>query len=248
MQIDVRDGKGGRRFLRRWIAANALAELVGLGIVAGAGWYLVGAHPARTLRAVLAQAGAMVLLGGVEGWIVGMAQRRVLRACLPALAGWTRATVAGALCCWVLGMAPSTIMHLAGGVQDGGTAGPGLGLRLALAVVLGLVAGPLLAVFQWRCLRTALGRASRAWLPANGLAWAIGMPVVFATVHVVATRTSAIETGIAAAAGLAAAGAVVGTVHGRAMLRLLRAQPQPGNPASVSPSAARNGPGASMNG
>ncbi|QGZ38186.1 hypothetical protein IP92_01518 [Pseudoduganella flava] len=222
--MSVVSDKRRRRFLVRWIGANALAELLGLGTVAVVGYVLVRqAGAALTVSGVLAQALALVLLGGFEGWVVGMLQQRVLQGYVPALAGWTRATVIGALCAWLLGMIPSTVAHLHGATGDAAAPDIGLPQRLALAAGLGLVAGPLLALFQWRRLRTVVPAGSVTWLPANAAAWALGMSVIFLTVHVAVAVPGAVGTCVAVALGLAVAGAVVGAVHGWAMARLLGA-------------------------
>ena len=60
---------------------------------------------------------------------------------------------------------------------------PPLALVLLLAADLGSVAGPLLPAFQWLSLRKVLPCNAWRWLPANALAWALGMPVIFPGAH-----------------------------------------------------------------
>jgi hypothetical protein len=209
----------------RWVLANALGETVGLGATALVGVGLVLSLGEASGLAVLALAAGMVLAGTlIEGVSVGTAQWLVLRRPLPALGwrAWTLATAAGAFVAWTLGMVPSTALSL--GAESGGppAAGPSPAVVYALAALMGLVLGPVLGVPQWFVLRRHLRRAF-VWVPANALAWAPAMVVVFVGVEVVVSG-GGFGTGafVAGALTLAAAGAVVGAIHGLALLWLLR--------------------------
>lgn len=211
-----------RRFWWQWIVANGLGELLGLGGVALIGLFAFRqfgepTDPTQVARLAL----GMVALGAFEGAVVGWAQARVLRTVLPGLRGWVRATVVGAVVAWAIGMLPSTLMSLAQSPDAQAAAEPALPLVLLLAAALGLVAGPLLAVFQWRRLRTVVAKGSAWWLAANAAAWALGMPIIFIGVQADALGANAIVTGLAVAASLFVAGAVVGAVHGRVLMWLL---------------------------
>jgi hypothetical protein len=98
---------------RRWVLANALGELAGLGTVAAVGFLMfrhVG-EPANIAQAI-AFAGAFVLLGAFEGWVIGVAQWQVLRTLFPSVRGWVLASVVGAMVAWAVGMVPSTAASL----------------------------------------------------------------------------------------------------------------------------------------
>ena len=209
------------KFWRRWIAANAIAELVGLGTVATLG-YVVAAclgEPHSPLSAITLAA-AFVVLGAFEGLAVGVAQFWVLRAGLPNIHGWVSATVIGAVVAWAVGMAPSTVMSIFGPDSSGAPPEISEPVRLAMASALGLAAGPILAFFQWRRLRRHVAGAAW-WLPANAVAWALGMPVIFAGAHLGAltANPALIVPGVALV--LLAAGAVVGALHGAALVWLI---------------------------
>lgn len=210
-------------FWWQWVAANGIAELVGLGSVALAG-YLAFRHFAEPTETagIVAMAVAFVILGAFEGAVVGIAQARVLRSRLPALRGWVRATVAGAMVAWAVGMVPSTVMRLTATAPSVPPEEPGLLVVLALAAGLGLAAGPILAAFQWLCLRAIIRQRALVWLPANAAAWAVGMPVVFLGARVHDFVSSVTLVVVAVVASLLAAGAVVGAVHGRVLLWLMR--------------------------
>lgn len=211
------------RFWQRWVVANALGELVGLGTVAAVGLLLFqhAGEPANLEQALLFAA-AFVLLGAFEGTVIGLAQRQVLRTLLPSVRGWVLATLVGAMVAWAVGMVPTTVAAL---MQQGTTptatpSEPPLIMVLLLASCLGAVAGPMLAAFQWLSLRNVVPTKAWLWLPANAAAWALGMPVIFLGAE--ANELTSSTTAIAALVALAIfiAGAVVGAVHGRVLLGL----------------------------
>jgi hypothetical protein len=211
-------------FWRRWVVANALGELVGLGAVAAVGFLVFqrAGEPANAAQA-LSFAAAFVLLGAFEGLVIGLAQRHVLRTLLPAVRGWVLATVVGAVVAWGIGMVPSTVASL---MQQDATAAPPeppLALILLLAAGLGAVAGPMLAAFQWLSLRRVVPDKAWFWLPANAAAWAFGMPIIFlgAQSNEITSNTAAIAA--TAAFSIFVAGAVVGAVHGRVLLGMVQA-------------------------
>lgn len=220
------------KFWWQWVAANAVAELVGLGTVAVVGFLTFQhvAEPAGIVQA-LVFAGVFIMLGAFEGLIVGFAQAAVLRTRLPALRGWVRATVVGAMIAWAIGMIPSTVVSLLQSPDAAQAAEPPLALVLLLAAALGAIAGPLLAVFQWLSLRKALPSRSGYWLPANAAAWALGMPVIFLGAQANEFTASPALIAGAVALALIVAGAIVGAVHGRILLWLIQAHPMRENAA-----------------
>jgi hypothetical protein len=221
--------------LARWVLANSLGELAGLGGVALLAAALVPAVQRSlpgSVAAPLATAAVMVALGSLEGAVVGSAQAWALVGTGIPTRQWIQATVFGAVLAWALGMAPSTVLALAGppgGAPSG--AGPSPPVRLLLAAGLGLVAGPILAGLQLGVLR---GHATRAWrwLLANSLGWGLGMPLVFLAVRNLALHGVTPPSVARSAGALALAGGVVGLVEGVFLVRLLpggRPRPGPSN-------------------
>jgi hypothetical protein len=214
-----------RPFYVRWIVANGWAESAGLGTTFVIG---IGMAPYFDrhvgVTAILAGALLAVVLGTLlEGVLVGIAQERVLRLRLRSLRPriWTWATAAGAGLAWLVGMVPSTIMALAGEPDSASmVAEPGAVAQLGLAVLLGVVAGPILGVAQWIVLRRFVPRAGR-WLWANALAWGVGMPMIFAGMGVVPWSSHAAVIVPAVYGVCAVAGVVVGAIHGAALVQLL---------------------------
>ncbi len=209
---------------REWTLANTLAEALGLGATLLAG-VLVFARLEPRIGPVASALIGVALGAVIEGGIVGTAQWLVLRAPLEGLRWrrWAIATAIGAGIAWALGMTPSVIMALAS--QDSGVGAEAQGPEglafYALAAGLGLIAGPILAVAQWWVLRDFVPRAGW-WIPANALAWAVGMVIVFwGTSFIPASGVAAPVIAILIGCVILA-GAAVGAIHGLALIWLLR--------------------------
>jgi hypothetical protein len=212
-----------RGFWLRWVAANALAEMIGLGVAGAVGISAVAGQPVTVGRALLSVLPA-VLAGAFEGLVVGWAQWSVLR---PALLGvrapaWIGATVLGAVVAWCLGMLPSTIMSL---TPQPATAPAGPSpfegpLVYPLAMGMGAVLGVVLGLPQWAVLRRWAPRGWR-WIAANSAAWALGMPIIFLVAGGLPQALPVAAIVAIVLATLALAGAVVGAVNGAVLVRML---------------------------
>lgn len=198
---------------RRWVAANALGELVGLGLT---GAVAAGAMLSIGARRPVMAAGAVVASGAIEGAVVGYAQWRVLsdRIALPARR-WIVATVIGAVAAWAAGVTPSLLFA----EQGGAASEPAIAVQLLWAALLGLIAGPVLAGPQALALRGHVDRPWR-WIAANAAAWACALPVTFLAPALLPAGAPAALVALGFAVGALAAGAVAGAVHGVTLVRL----------------------------
>ena len=208
----------------QWILANTVGEVLGLGLAgaAGIGLALAIGKP-QTALVTLLLAALMIALGTLEGVIVGLAQWLVLHRRLPNLRrrAWVTATAIGAFVAWTLGMTPSTLMML----RQSAAAPPPPVLSdaevYALAAAMGAMLGTILGIPQWRVLRRYAASAGW-WVWANAAAWLAGMPLVFIGAGSAPVGASVLNRVLLAVATIAAAGAVVGAIHGLALLSLLR--------------------------
>lgn len=209
-----------------WVWANSLAESVGLGAAFGIGVVLFpylgtpGIVVALTTVAVAVLAGTLI-----EGMVVGTAQWLVLRRPFTAMKwrAWVLATALGAFVAWTLGMLPSTLMS-AGSETEGSTpAEPSAVMVYGLAALMGLAAGTILGTPQWFVLRRHVRRAA-LWIPANALAWVPGMVLAFVAADFIFSGSSRVGTVMLAIAALVTIGAVVGAIHGLALVWLVRSQ------------------------
>lgn len=208
----------------RWIAANAAGEMIGLGATAAIVVVSILFTQTAGILMVPVAAGVAVAAGAIiEGTVVGAAQWLVLRRPLPHMRwrSWVLATAAGALAAWTLGMIPSTLANL--GADSGAAPPPEMGsaTAFALAALMGLVLGPVLGFPQWLVLRRYVHRAFW-WVPANAAAWAPAMVVIFAGAGSVPAGGVGPGLVLALLLTLAAAGAVVGAIHGLALIWLLQ--------------------------
>ena len=220
--IQARIGVRRRAWLGRWVAANAVGEFVGLGAVAALSFALFSnSAGSRSWQQALLVMLVFVALGALEGLVVGLAQGMVLRKLLPQARGWVGATMLGAMVAWAVGMLPSTIIDLLAITSSEPPPEPPLAVILALAAALGAVAGPILAAFQWRSLRRVLPRKSWMWLPANALAWALGMPLIFLGAQANEITSNPVLVVSIAGLSLLLAGAMVGLVHGMFLIRVV---------------------------
>lgn len=133
---------------------------------------------------------------------------------------WAVATALGACVAWTLGMIPSTLLYTGSGSVEPGPGGMSDQPIYALAAGMGLVLGPLLGVPQWLVLRRHLSRAGW-WVPANALAWMLGMVVIFVGTGFIPVQGITLPAALVLLLFVVAAGAVVGAGHGLVLIWLL---------------------------
>lgn len=198
-----------RRVRRAWVAATTLGDAVGF-LVPG-----VVASVAYDWHAELFLA-VMVVAGVVEGTVLGLAQSFVLAREFLGFSrtAWVTVTALGAGAAWFLGMLPSTSYPI---WRDWP---PWLLVPLGLTTGLALLGS--IGFAQWLVLRRHVAR-SRTWVPANALAWLLGLGLMLA----VATplwregQSTAVVVAIGAVAGLLMA-FTVAVVTGAWLGRLVR--------------------------
>jgi hypothetical protein len=98
---------------------------------------------------------------------------------------------------------------------------PGDEVVYGLAFLMGLVLGPTLGFAQWLVLRRYM-RMAVLWMPANSLAWAFGMVMIFASIDPAISGDFGVLSVAIIVLTLASAGAVAGTIHALALVWLLR--------------------------
>ena len=210
------------RLWLRWVAANAIGEMLGLGAT-----FAVIALAFSSLEGMSGAGGVLlafllaVASGAIEATLVGLSQWWAMRPWFPAISrrAWWLATLAGALVAYALGYLPSTLMSLGEEASQAPMAEPPQSIVLLLAAGMGAVAGAVLSFAQWLALRKKVPRAGW-WVPANMLAWLAGMPIIFWGISA-AQKGQALPQMVLLMAGcLLVAGAVVGGIHGLVLVRL----------------------------
>lgn len=207
----------------RWTLANALSEMIGLGLTfAITGLFFTSLGIGNTVAGILLSFGVAVASGAVEATFVGLAQWWAMKPRFSSIGRfeWWRATFIGALIAYVLGYLPSTVMSMGEAAASSTPAAePAQWIVLLLAAGMGAVGGGVLSFAQWLVLRGKVQRAG-IWIPANMLAWLFGMPVIFWGIDM-AFRMPALWQSVLLMAGtLFSAGAIVGGIHGSFLVKL----------------------------
>jgi hypothetical protein len=206
----------------RWVAANAISEMLGLGatfvVIALAFSSLEGQGSVGTVLLLFLLS---VVSGAIEATLVGLAQWWAMHPWFPLITrrAWWLATLAGALVAYVLGYLPSTLMSLGEEASQAQAVEPEQWIVLLLAAGLGAVAGAVLSFAQWLVLRKTVARAGW-WVPANSLAWLVGMPIIFWGIDISQRGQPLWQTMLILIACLLLMGTVVGGIHGLFLVRL----------------------------
>ncbi len=207
-----------------WVIANALGEMVGLGLtfVVGVLFFSLTGNQ-HTAALILLAFLVAVASGVIEATVVGLAQWRAMCPWFPAITrrAWWLATLVGALVAYVLGYLPSTLMSLGEQASEpqAAAAEPAQWIVLLLAAGLGAVGGAALSFAQWLVLRKSVPGA-RSWIPANMLAWLVGMPLIFWGIDAAQKGLQTWQAVLRMAVVLFLTGAVVGAIHGAFLVRL----------------------------
>ena len=118
-------------------------------------------------------------------------------------------------------MVPSTVLGLTTSYgHSAAPTEPPVSVQYALALLLGLVTGPILGSAQALVLRRHARPASR-WLWANATAWALGMPVIFLGMDLVPWSLGGAAVALAIYAVCGVAGTLAGAVHGRILRNMI---------------------------
>jgi len=206
----------------RWTAANGVGELLGLGATfALTALVFTRLDTGAGAGAILLSFALAVASGGLEAALVGAAQWWAMAPWFPRLSlkQWWLATFAGALLAYMLGYLPSTLMDFAAAGSSESVSEPPQALILLLAVGMGAIAGAVLSFVQWLVLRKQV-RGAGVWVPANMLAWAAGMPLIFWGMDLFFREQPIWQAFLLITGVLLAVGLVVGAVHGAFLSRL----------------------------
>ncbi|OGN96991.1 MAG: hypothetical protein A2Z71_07435 [Chloroflexi bacterium RBG_13_50_21] len=218
------NSKNKRTLYLRWVGANGIGEMLGLGLTLAIGAIVITSlSDQQNSTTILVTFLVAVASGAIEATIVGLAQWWAMHPWFPMIqrTAWWFATLIGALVAYVLGYLPSTLMSL--GEQttqsQAPSAEPAQWVVLILAAGLGIVGGAVLSFAQWIVMRKKVARAS-LWMPANMLAWMVGMPIIFLGIDVTQTLSGMGWEILFMAGILLLTGLVVGAIHGAFLVHL----------------------------
>lgn len=206
-------------FWLRWVLANAIGELIGLGATMAV-FALLGAQLWDTTRAgpVLAVFALDAGAAAFEAISVGLFQWWALHPWFFSITrrSWWLATLGGTLAAFIIGVLPPTLMSLASQPMTE----PPQGNALLLAAWMGLLTGATIAFAQWLVLRGKVKNAG-LWIPANMLAWTVGNPLIYWTNDIAQRGQPVWQSMLLTGGGLLLTGVVVGAVGGTLLVSLL---------------------------
>jgi hypothetical protein len=208
----------------RWVGANALGELLGLGMTFAVVALAFSRLPnQQSAGFVLVSFLVAVASGAIEATLVGLAQWWAMHPWFPTITrrAWWLATLVGALVAYVFGYLPSTLMSMGEQASQTPMAEPPQLVILLFAAGLGAVGGAVLSFAQWLAMRRKVERAGW-WIPANMLAWLAGMPIIFWGIDATQKGQPLLQAVLLLAGVLFLTGAVVGAIHGAFLARLAR--------------------------
>jgi magnesium-transporting ATPase (P-type) len=217
--------KNQRQLWFRWVGANALGEMFGLGLTfLITGFVFSKLDNQQTMISILLSFVFAVISGAVEATVVGLAQWWAMHPWFPTIErfAWWRGTLIGALIAYVLGYLPSTLMSMGeAAAQSAPAAEPPQWIVLLLAAGMGVVGGAVLSFAQWLAMRGKIKRAG-LWIPVNMLAWFFGMPVIFWGIDLAFKMSALWQSVLLMAVTLLLAGAIVGVIHGWFLVSLTK--------------------------
>jgi hypothetical protein len=202
----------------RWVGVNAFGEMIGLGLTFAVGAAVISSlGDQQNVTSILVAFVVAVASGAIEATIVGLAQWWAMHPWFPMITrrAWWLATLVGALLAYVMGYMPSTLMSLGeqSSQSQAAVVEPEQWMVLLLAAGLGMVGGAVLSFAQWLTMRKKVAHAF-LWIPANMLAWMVGMPIIFWGIDSIQSQSSIFHVVLYMAFVLFLTGLVVGAIHG----------------------------------
>lgn len=125
-----------------------------------------------------------------------------------------KVTIIGALIAYTLGYLPSTLIDIKNSGGQITHAEPAKWLTILFAALIGIVTGAVLSFMQWFELHKYFKKAN-IWIPANMLAWSIGMIVIFSAMDIIFIIYSFWLQLLFGGLTLFVTGLLVGTIQGK---------------------------------
>jgi hypothetical protein len=192
----------------RWILATSIAEIISFGII---GIVSIAVSHVGYIQ------GTYTLIGTLEGMILGFAQWLILKRYIHHSTRWIIATVVGGLFAWFTGLTITSLMALVyTGVSDKTKI---LGFFEGL-FLLGASLGTILGFCQWLVIKNQI-RTSMWWIPANAVAWSLGLFIAYLGAGMVEESFS-LRTVLFTVVTGTAMGAVIGGITGTVLIYLIK--------------------------
>ncbi|MDY6899142.1 MAG: hypothetical protein SWZ49_13850 [Cyanobacteriota bacterium] len=151
----------------RWVIASTIALIIG--------WFV-----AAYISQVIDKFGNhntyqfLLLIGTLEGLLLGFAQYLVLRRYIRQASYWILFTLTGVLISWFMGLTVSAVI----GLFYAANLHQKITTLIEEVALLGAAVGTVIGYAQWLILKT-VSKQAIWWVFANALAWSLGIVVAF---------------------------------------------------------------------
>lgn len=194
----------------RWVLASTIAQILG--------WIVIGYFSQATNEFVNENTYKVLLLvGTVEGFLLGFAQWLVLRSYIRRASFWIFLTIVAALLSWFLGLTVSVVIGLFYAANLNRT----MTTLVKEIALLGAAIGTVIGYAQWLILKIANKKAIW-WVSANALAWSLGLVVAFIGAGINKSSGFKIHPTLVTVATGAVMGIVISSITGLVLVWLLK--------------------------
>lgn len=194
----------------RWVIANTIAQILG--------WF-VATHFSHAIDEFGNQITYQVLLlvGTLEGFLLGFAQWLVLRRYIRQASYWIFLTTAAVLLSWFMGLMVSVVI----GLFYAANLHQKLTTLIQEVALLGTAVGTVIGYAQWLILKT-INKQAIWWVSANALAWCIGVVIAFIAAKIDKLPGFNIHASLITVATGAVVGIVISSITGIVLVWLLK--------------------------
>ncbi len=194
----------------RWVIANTIAQSIG--------WFLA-AHLSQAIDKFGNQNTyqVLLLLGTLEGFLLGFAQWLVLRRYIRHASYWIFFTIAGVLISWFMGLTVSAVI----GLVYAANLHQKITTLIEEVALLGAAVGTVIGYAQWLILGT-INKQAIWWVFANAVAFGLGMVIAFIGAGIDKPLGLNIHASLIAVATGAVMGIVISSITGIVLVWLLK--------------------------
>ena len=194
----------------RWVIASTIVQIIG--------WFV-----AAYVSQVIDKFGieniyqVLLLLGSLEGLLLGFAQYLVLRPYIRQAGYWVLFTTVGVLVSWFMGLTVSAVI----GLFYAANLYQKITTLVEEVALLGAAIGTVIGYAQWLILKT-VNKQAIWWVSANALAWSLGIVVAFIGAGIDFLPGLKIHASLIAVATGAVMGVAISSITGIVLVWLLK--------------------------
>lgn len=194
----------------RWVIANTIAQSIGWFVAAHLG-QIIDKFDIENLYPIL------LLLGTLEGLLLGFAQYLVLRRYIRKASYWIFFTTVGVLISWFMGLTVSAVI----GLFYAANLHQKITTLINEVALLGAAIGTVIGCAQWLILK-AVNKQAIWWVFTNALAFSLGLVIAFIGAGINISPELNIHTSLIAVATGGVMGIAISSITGMVLVWLLK--------------------------